>query len=243
MIKQALHNQHALITGGSKGIGKAIAEKFSSLGCQVTLLARNEEHLKDSVEYMNRQYRLEGKKHDYIKFDLSRPESIEKELYPKLESVNILINCAGLSQAKLLVNTPSTEIQDIVNTNMTSPIILSKLFLKNVYKRKLENAHIVNISSVVGKSELQHNLIGTAVYTATKAGISRFSEMFALETERMRSRNRASVKVTAIHPGHINDTDIGSSVKREAANMSIPIDSTDNVVNQIVAAVTSSQST
>ncbi|TID29769.1 hypothetical protein CANINC_001687 [Pichia inconspicua] len=238
MITRSLYNQHALITGGSKGLGKAIAERLSYLGCKVTLLARNEKLLKSNVEYLNRHFNLKDQKHDYVKFDLSKPESIENDLYPRLKSVNILINCAGLSQARLLINTPVTEIQDIINTNMLSPIILSKLFLRNVHKMKLINAHLVNISSVIGKSELQHNLVGTSVYSASKAGLSRFSDIIAQETERMRLKNKTSITITTIHPGHISDTDIGSSVRNDNEKLSLPKDTIDNVVDQVVTAVT-----
>lgn len=241
MTIKLLYNQHALVTGGSQGIGKAIAKKLTSLGCKVTLLARNEKLLKDNVDFMNRYFPLKEAEHDYIKFDLTRPELIEEDISSKLQTVNILVNCAGLSQRKLLLNTPFSEIQDIINTNLVSPIVLSKLFLKNARRKKLENAHIINISSAVGKSELQHNLVGSSVYTSSKAGLSRFSDVLAAETLQLAQKSGKFVRVTAIHPGHVPETAIGSTVKIDASQHFFPPDSLDSVVEQVVTALIKNQ--
>jgi 3-oxoacyl-[acyl-carrier protein] reductase len=223
----SLINYHALITGGSKGIGNTIAKKISSLGCKVTLLSRNEGLLQDEVENLNKEYPLNnGKLHDYIKFDLKNPELIESFIFKNknFQDINILINCAGMTQNKLLMNIPSNEIQEIMNVNLISPIILSKLFIKTISRKKTNEGikkigHIVNISSILSLSK--HDLVGSTVYTATKAGLSRFTECAAHEQGEIHKRkpNSPQIYISCLTPGHVIDTDIGNSVKVDESSV------------------------
>lgn len=217
-MSKPLLNQHALITGASKGIGNAIAKKLASLGCKITLLSRNEKLLEAEIHKLNK---IDPNTHKYIKFDLSQPEFIESALTKNedFKNIDILINCAGLSQSKLLISTPSKEIQDIMNVNLISPIILCKNFIKNCSRQKKAGT-IINISSIVAHSE--HNLMGSTIYTATKAGLSRFGECAAHEQDQIHKRRPQvpAVTIHTIHPGYVPETDIGNTVQLDSSSSS-----------------------
>lgn len=254
-----LLNQHALVTGGSKGLGKAIAEKISSLGGRVTILSRNEEVLRATTAELNAKYPLPQGRHDYISFDLKKPEEIEAFFSPRrggsrslLRGVNILVNCAGVSQAQLLLSTSTAEIQDIINVNLVSPVVLSKLFVRQQARgatpqacgRHRRDAHIVNVSSVL--SETGHDVAGTSVYTASKGGLSRFGACLDREMHDVHRRRpaRPRVRVHTLEPGLLPETDIGKSVavdRFEAATTDagpataspVPVSTTAEVAQQV----------
>lgn len=217
-MSKLLFNQHALITGGSKGIGNAIAKELAALGCKITLLSRNGKLLESEVDKLEK---IHAVNHSHIQFDLSQPDLIESALIKSedFKNINILINCAGLTQTKLLISTPSKEIQDIINVNLVSPIILCKNFIKNCNRQKKAGT-IVNISSIVADSE--YNLMGSTIYTATKAGLSRFGECVNQEQNLIRQRRPQTPTVTihTIHPGYVPDTDIGKTVKVDSSDAS-----------------------
>lgn len=243
-----LFNQKAFITGGSKGIGNAIANKISSLGGKVTILARNEELLKQQVKLLNNKYPLDnGELHEYIKFDLNEINLIENFLKNNklFNESNILINCAGITQNKLLMSLPIDEIIKIININLTSSIILSKLFVKNINKIRNNselNANIVNISSIVSISG--NNLIGTSIYSASKAGLSRFTEVLSNEQLEIHNRRPKTplIKVNAILPRHVKDTDIGKTVKlsssSSSSSSSIGETTTCDVAHEVIKLIT-----
>lgn len=226
MSIKPLINQKAFITGGSKGIGNEIANQISLLGGKVTILARNEELLKKQVNLLNKKYPLKnGELHEYIKFDLNNINLIESLLNNNklFNESNILINCAGITQNKLLMNLPIDEISKIININLTSSIILSKLFIKNINKIRNKsnfNVNIINISSIVSING--NNLIGTSIYSASKAGLSRFTEVLADEQLMIHKRRPKSplIKVNALLPRHVADTEIGKSVKFHSSSIS-----------------------
>ncbi|KAG0675967.1 hypothetical protein C6P42_001458 [Pichia californica] len=239
MSVKPLLNQRAFITGGSKGIGNAIANKLSSLGCKITILSRNEELLEREVKQLNSKYPLiNGELHDYVKFDLNEINSIEKviKVNQSFNESNILINCAGLSQNKLMMTIPSEEIMRIININLTSSMILSKLFIKNISRIKNNakyNANIINISSVVSISS--NNLIGACVYSASKAALTRFTETLSEEQIQIHKRRPRSplIRVNALLPRHVSNTEIGRSVQQTPQTLGIGTTDTNAVANAV----------
>lgn len=240
MSLKSLLNQRAFITGGSKGIGKGIADKLSSLGCKVTLLSRNEKLLQNQVEYLNNKYPLDnGESHDYVSFDLNNVNDIEKVMKKNKQFIesNILVNCAGVTQNKLLMSIATEEIMKIMNVNLISAMILSKLMVKNASRLKDNqiNANIINVSSVVSLSTT--NLIGASVYSASKSALTRFTETLAAEQIEIHKRRPHSplVRVNAVLPKHVSDTDIGKSVVQEKGSESPLGETTVADVAQAVA--------
>ncbi|ODV60386.1 SDR family NAD(P)-dependent oxidoreductase [Ascoidea rubescens DSM 1968] len=217
----------ALITGGSRGIGLAIAQKLSSEGCSCILLSKTESTLQKSVNKLTtvpnsilnenppNETRIE-QKHGYICCDLSAVESIEERLdanLDKLKDVNIVINSAGISQNSLLLRTKNTDIANLINIDLVAPIVLTKRLLKIMLKNKASNKVILNISSILGL----RGLSGSAVYSAAKGGLISFTKSMAVEV------GSKGIRVNCISPG---------LVKTEMGIMSSPAFYADkNVLN------------
>ena len=193
-----LQGQRALVTGGSQGLGLAIARKLAHLGCSVTLVARNESKLKANIADFPSDAR-----HDYLVMDLQRPNFTQ--LASNLQSKTILVNCAGISNHSLLPRLSDDQIAATINLNLTTPIILSKLSYKHMLKNNQDFvATILNIASVLSYTKI--TMPGTLVYAALKAGLLGFTQSLASELKN-------KVRVNALLPGLIAETEMGASVK------------------------------
>lgn len=187
------------MTGGSQGIGLAIAQRFASEGASVILLSRNSDKLNAAVKGLSLVD--ESQKHGYATFDVSQGRTFtEKDIGAKLNSIDILVNCAGVSQSSLLMTTASSVIQNLVNVNLLGTIYASQSMIKPMMRQK-RPCSIINISSVLGHKGVK----GTCVYAATKAGISSFTRSLAVE---LGGRN---IRVNSISPGLV-DTDMAGTV-------------------------------
>ncbi|KAK6456369.1 3-oxoacyl-reductase [Scheffersomyces xylosifermentans] len=214
--------QKALVTGASKGLGKAIAEKLASQGCSVTLLARNEELLRKTVESL--PLVTSGQTHQVLQFDLlsivneASKTNNNTRLATSLDGVSILVNCAGVTTKSLLPKLQNDETLSTLNLNLVAPIILSKLayipmlkmsrkLLKNGTEDSFQSPVILNISSVL--SFTNKAVPGTSVYAASKAGLLGFTTALSAEFG-------GRVRVNALLPGLIPETEMGSASNIEA---------------------------
>lgn len=194
-----LDNKVALITGASRGIGKAIATKFSQLGAVVVVnySGSTDEALKlvESIE-SNKGKALA------LKADVSKKEDVEimferiKEVYG---SIDILINNAGITKDGLLVRMAESDWDKVVSVNLKGAFNCTKEASKVMIKNR--SGKIVNISSVVG---LTGNA-GQSNYAAAKAGIIGFTKSIAKELA------PRGINVNAIAPGFI-ETDMTSKL-------------------------------
>ncbi|CCE72922.1 Piso0_000527 [Millerozyma farinosa CBS 7064] len=202
-----LLGRRAIITGSSRGLGKALAVKLAQEGCSVTAVARNQDLLKNTVEQLPTLGNLQ--KHKYLSLDLMslvenpRP----RELQSALEECNILINCAGQTTHSLLPRLDDQAIVSTINLNLTAPILLTKMFYKSVIKQRSKREtdsfkpSVLNISSILACSS--HTYPGTSVYASSKAGVARFTQCLAEELQ-------GRLRVNVILPGLITETDMGS---------------------------------
>lgn len=208
-----LQGCNALVTGASKGLGKALSHKLASMGCSVTLLSRNETMLKSVKE--NLPVQNDGQRHSYVACNLRDLLRIQSEhcvpslidnLHNSLGNKSIIINCAGVTNHSLLARLKVNEIIETIELNLTAPIILSKLAIKPLIKANKGSPFvpvILNISSVLSLTGTY--LPGTTAYAALKAGILGFTNSLAEEV-------RGKVRVNALLPGLIRDTEMGASV-------------------------------
>jgi 3-oxoacyl-[acyl-carrier protein] reductase len=201
--------QIALVTGASRGIGRAIAEKLAVDGFFVIGTATSDTGADSISGYL-------GENGKGIKLDVSDAESIEeviKAVNDEFGAPTVLVNNAGITRDNLLMRMKDEEWDDIINTNLTSVFRMSKAVLRGMMKAK--TGRIINISSVVGFT----GNAGQANYAAAKAGMIGFAKSMAKEVG---SRN---ITVNTVAPGFI-DTDMTRELSDDIKNVllaSIPL--------------------
>ena len=201
--------QIALVTGASRGIGKAIAEKLAEDGFFVLGTATSDAGADAISLYL-------GDNGKGFKLDVSNAESIEeviKTINDEFGAPAVLVNNAGITRDNLLMRMKDEEWDDIINTNLTSVFRLSKAVLRGMMKAK--TGRIINISSVVGST----GNAGQANYAAAKAGMVGFAKSMAKEVG---SRN---ITINTVAPGFI-DTDMTKELSNDIKNnllASIPL--------------------
>lgn len=193
-----LNGSIALVTGASRGIGKAIAEKLVANGATVIGTATSENGAAAISEYL--KDKGEGKVLDVANADSM--QNLLTEINEKYGSVDILVNNAGITRDNLLMRMKDEEWQSIMDTNLTSIFKMSKAVLRGMMKKR--KGRIINIGSVVGST----GNAGQANYAAAKAGVIGFSKSLASEVA---SRG---ITVNVVAPGFI-DTDMTKALTNE----------------------------
>ncbi len=193
-----LNGSIALVTGASRGIGKAIAEQLVANGATVIGTATSEKGAQAISEYLKENG--SGKV-----LDVANPDSMQNlldEINEQYGSVDILVNNAGITRDNLLMRMKDDEWQSIMDTNLTSIFKMSKAVLRGMMKKR--KGRIINIGSVVGSTGNG----GQANYAAAKAGVIGFSKSMAREVA---SRG---ITVNVVAPGFI-DTDMTKALTDE----------------------------
>jgi 3-oxoacyl-[acyl-carrier protein] reductase len=201
--------QIALVTGASRGIGRAIAERLSEDGFFVLGTATSDAGAGAISDYL-------GENGKGVKLDVSDATSVAeviKAVSDEFGAPTVLVNNAGITRDNLLMRMKDDEWDDIINTNLTSVFRMSKAVLRGMMKAK--TGRIINISSVVGFT----GNAGQANYAAAKAGMVGFAKSMAKEVG---SRN---ITVNTVAPGFI-DTDMTRELSDDIKNVllaSIPL--------------------
>lgn len=204
-----MSKQVALVTGASRGIGKAIAAKLAADGFFVVGTATSVAGAEAISSYL-------GGQGAGLVLDVANPASIEetlKKINDEIGTPIVLVNNAGITRDNLLMRMKDEEWDDIINTNLSSVFRMSKAVLRGMMKAK--TGRIINISSVVGAT----GNAGQANYAAAKAGMVGFSKSLAKEVG---SRN---ITVNTVAPGFI-DTDMTKELSEDIKNnllSSIPL--------------------
>ncbi len=186
-----MDKQIALVTGASRGIGRAIAERLAKDGYFIIGTATSESGADSISGYL-------GGSGTGMKLNVADPESVTQVINTIGESFQVptvLVNNAGIARDNLLMRMKDAEWDEIINTNLSSVFRMSKAVLRGMMKAK--NGRIINISSVVGYT----GNAGQANYAAAKAGMVGFAKSMAKEVG---SRN---ITVNTVAPGFI-DTDM-----------------------------------
>lgn len=196
-----MQNKIALVTGATRGIGKAIAEELVAKGAFVIGTATSEKGAETISAYL-------GEKGKGLVLNVADADSIEQVLaHIKAEfgDIDILVNNAGITRDNLLMRMKDDEWFDIIQTNLTSVYRLSKAILRSMMKKR--HGRIVTIGSVVGSSGNP----GQTNYCAAKAGLVGFSKALAKEVA---SRG---ITVNVVAPGFIA-TDMTEELTDEQKN-------------------------
>lgn len=196
-----LSNKICLVTGATRGIGKAIAGHLGAQGATVIGTATSEsgaQSITDTLEEAG----ITGEGMVLNVSDGGSVESILKAIVEKYGAITVLVNNAGITRDNLMMRMKEDEWDDIMNTNLKSVYRLSKGVLRGMMKAR--NGRIINIASVVGVS----GNAGQANYSAAKAGVIGFSKSLAQE---IASRG---VTVNTVAPGFIN-TDMTKALSED----------------------------
>ena len=203
----------ALVTGGSRGIGRNIAKKLADEGFHVAITYNSNEELAMEVV---KELETSGSKAACYKANISikdQVDSLFKEIEKDLGTVDILVNNAGITKDNLLIRMSEDDWDSVMDVNLKGAFLTTKAVARGMMKKRY--GKIINISSVVG---VMGNS-GQGNYSASKAGLIGFTKSMARE---LASRG---IRVNAIAPGFIN-TDMTDSLKdevKEAMLSNIPL--------------------
>jgi 3-oxoacyl-[acyl-carrier protein] reductase len=188
-----LTGQTALVTGGSKGIGKAICLTLAREGANVIIAARDESKIRETMEELKE---MSGKALA-IQADVRYEEDVKNlisKIVKEFGRLDILVNNAGVAHRKRLEETTLREYDEIMDTNLKGVYLCTKYAIP--YIRNSNNGKIVNISSGAGL----HGIPELSIYCASKSGVISITQSIASELE-------GKIKVYAICPGGV-DTDM-----------------------------------
>lgn len=187
----------ALVTGGSRGIGKAIAVKFAKEGYNIVINYVSDKTDVKALEDEFKQYNIETL---FIKADVSNFEDCEnmvKQAIEKFGAIDVLVNNAGITKDNLLLRMSEEDFEKVIDINLKGTFNVTKNVVP--YMMKKRNGKIVNLASVVGVT----GNAGQCNYAASKSGIIGFTKSIAKE---LASRN---ILANCVAPGFI-DTDMTS---------------------------------
>ena len=193
-------NKLALITGGTRGIGKQIALTFAKDGYDIAINYRTEN---DDLKNIKKEIEANNVKCFSVQGDVTKFEDCEKfvkQIVEEFGKIDVLVNNAGITRDTLLMRMKEEDFRQVIDTNLIGTFNVTKNVIS--YMMKAKNGRIINISSVVGIS----GNAGQTNYAASKAGIIGFTKSLAKEVA---SRN---ITVNAVAPGFV-DTQMTSVLK------------------------------
>ncbi|MFW2488498.1 3-oxoacyl-[acyl-carrier-protein] reductase [Clostridium chromiireducens] len=229
-----LKGKCAIVTGASRGIGKAIALKLASLGANIVINYRSNE--KEALE-VESQIKDMGVETLCVKGDISKAEEVEKLIASakeKFGSIDIMVNNAGITKDTLILRMKEEDFDSVIDVNLKGVFNCLKAITPIMVKQKY--GKIINLSSVVGIS----GNAGQVNYSASKAGVIGMTKSLAKEV------GSRGINVNAVAPGYI-ETDMTEALSekyKEEMKNNIPLKrlGTANDVAEVVAFLASESS-
>jgi 3-hydroxybutyrate dehydrogenase len=200
-----LQGQVAIVTGGGRGIGRAIARKFAAEGAVVVVTARSENEIREVAA----EIQGAGGKASAVQADLAHEADCKKIVdgaHGAFGKVDILVNNAAIyGPIQTIENFPLADWDEVMTVNLRSPLVLSQLVLPEMYARK--SGSILNISTVGAKGAFEMS----GAYTSSKAALIGLTRVMAAEGA------RKGVRVNAICPGPVTETRMSQDLTRRYA--------------------------
>lgn len=186
-----LEGKNAIITGGSRGIGKGIAEVFAKHGANVAFTYNSSAEAANALVEELSKLGVKAKAYQSNAASFKEADQLVKDVVEDFGSIDILINNAGITKDNLLMRMSEEDFDKVIEVNLKSIFNMTKAIQRTMLKQR--KGSIINMSSVVGVS----GNAGQANYAASKAGIIGFSKSMAQE---LGSRN---IRTNVIAPGFI----------------------------------------
>ncbi|HEU65646.1 MAG TPA: 3-oxoacyl-[acyl-carrier-protein] reductase [Chloroflexi bacterium] len=183
--------QTVIITGGTRGIGKAIAEGFLKAGARVIVTYSTNEAAATQFKQDNSQF---AENMDIQKLDVTKYEDVEeffKYTETKYESFEVLVNNAGIRKDSVLAMMKESDWHDVMNVNLAGTFYMCKFAVKSLMRKRY--GRIINISSVMER----YGFEGQANYAASKAGLSALTKSLSKEVA------TRGITVNCVSPGFI----------------------------------------
>jgi meso-butanediol dehydrogenase / (S,S)-butanediol dehydrogenase / diacetyl reductase len=201
-----LRGQVAIVTGGGRGIGRAIARRFAAEGASVVVTARSENEIREVVAEIEGA----GGKAATVQADLAREADCKKIVdgaRAAFGAVRVLVNNAAIyGPIQPIEKFPLPDWDEVMAVNLRAPLLLSQLVLPEMYERN--SGSILNISTVSAKAAFALS----SAYAASKAGLIGLTRAMAAEAA------RKGVRVNAICPGPVTETKMSKDLTREFAD-------------------------
>ena len=192
----------AVVTGGGRGIGRAVAVRLANEGANVAISYRSND---TAAEEVAEEVKVAGAECEIFKGDVASPEDVDalfKGVGEVLGPVEILVNNAGLTRDNLMMRMKESEFDEVLGTNLKGTYLCTRAALRPMIRARW--GRIVNVSSVVG---LVGNA-GQANYAASKAGIIGFTKSVAREVA------QRGITANVVAPGYV-ETELTSSLSEE----------------------------
>jgi short-subunit dehydrogenase len=207
----------ALVTGGSSGIGLAVARAVVSGGGKVALVARTEANLRQAARELGPG---NAEVYPVDVTDLARLEELPGRVVERFGGLDLLVNNAGLNHRGPAMQYTARQLGDVITTNLTAPVVLARAAAPHVR----QGGAIVNVASLAGMVPVPHE----AAYSASKAGLRAFSRVLHGE---LRPRG---VHVGIVSPGPVDTNFFGDLAKAPALNFSQPMSTAEEVADAVL---------
>ena len=181
----------ALVTGGSRGIGRAIVEEFAAAGYQVAFTYAGNQAAAESLSSLAKAFQADAR-------DFARAEQVVTDVQSALGPIDVLINNAGIKRDGALHTMDPVAWRDVIDTNLTGTFNYCRALMKHFIRH---GGSVINVASVSGIT----GMAGQTNYSASKAGVIGFTKALAREVARF------GVRVNAVAPGFI-DTDMTAAI-------------------------------
>jgi len=208
----------ALVTGGSRGIGRAIVEEFAAKGYQVAFTYAGNRAAAESLADVAKAYQADAR-------DFSCAEQVVADVQCGLGPIDVLVNNAGIKRDGALHNMDPAAWREVIETNLTGTFNYTRAVMKHLIRHGGSVVNITSVSGIIG-------MAGQTNYSASKAGVIGFTKALAREVARF------GVRVNAVAPGFI-DTDMTASIDdnaRKKLYAQIPLGKT-GTASQVARAV------
>jgi len=202
LITHDFKDQTVIVTGGTRGIGRAIAEAFLKSGARVVATYRSNQQAAEKFQEANKEYseRLTLKPCDVT--DYPAVETFFKYIDEQFGTIQVLVNNSGIRRDQIVGMMPAEDWRAVIDTNLTGTFYMSKFAVQNMARKRY--GRIVNITSPIGR----FGMAGQGNYAASKAGQVAFAASLAKETARRK------ITVNSVSPGFI-ETDLIADLPAE----------------------------